>query len=34
MNRVLSGILGSKKDEVRGSGEKYIERSILSCSYN
>jgi len=31
-NRVLRVIYGSKRDEVTGSGENYITRSLLICT--
>jgi len=31
-NRVLRRILGPKRDEVTGSGEKYIMNSIMICT--
>ena len=31
-NRVLSRIFGPKGDEVRGSGENYIMRSLMICT--
>jgi hypothetical protein len=31
-NRVLRKILGSKKEEVRGSGENNIVRSLIICA--
>ena len=32
-NRVLRKIFGSKRDEVRGSGEDYTTRSLMLCTY-
>jgi hypothetical protein len=31
-NRVLRKTFGPKRDEVTGSGEDYIRRSILNCT--
>jgi hypothetical protein len=31
-NRVLRRIFGPKRDEVTGSGENYIMRSIMNCT--
>jgi hypothetical protein len=31
-NRVLKRVFGSKRDEVTGSGENYISRSIMICT--
>jgi hypothetical protein len=31
-NRVLRRIFGPKRDEVRGSGENYITRSLMICT--
>jgi hypothetical protein len=31
-NRVLRRIFGLKRDEVRGSGENYIMRSLMFCT--
>jgi len=31
-NKGLRGIFGSKKDEIKGSGEKYITRSLMICT--
>jgi len=31
-NRLLSRVFGSKRDEVRGSGENYIVRSLMICT--
>jgi hypothetical protein len=31
-NRVLRRLVGPKKDEVTGSGENYIMRSLMICS--
>jgi hypothetical protein len=31
-NRVLRRILGPKRDEVTGSGENYIRRSLMICT--
>jgi len=33
-NRVLRGIFGPKRDEVTGSGENYIMRSLMICTAN
>jgi hypothetical protein len=30
-NRVLRGIFGPKRDEVTGSGENFIRRSLMIC---
>jgi hypothetical protein len=32
VNRVLRGILGSKKDETKGSGENYITSILMICT--
>jgi hypothetical protein len=31
-NRVLRGLFGRKRDEVIGSGEKYMMRSLMICN--
>jgi hypothetical protein len=32
-NRVLRRIFGPRRDEVRGSGENYIMRSLMICTH-
>jgi hypothetical protein len=32
VNRVLRGVFGGKRDEVTGSGENYIMRSLMICT--
>jgi hypothetical protein len=32
-NRVLRGIFGPERDELTGSGEKYIMKSLLICTH-
>jgi len=31
-NRVLRRVFGPKRDEVTGNGEKYIMRSLVTCT--
>jgi hypothetical protein len=31
-NRVMSRIFGPKRDEITGSGENYIMRSLMICN--
>jgi hypothetical protein len=30
-NRLLRRIFGSKRDDIKGSGENYIRRSLMIC---
>jgi hypothetical protein len=33
-NRVLRGIFGPKRDEVKGSGDDYITRNLMICTHH
>jgi hypothetical protein len=33
-NRVLRRIFGPKRDEVKGNGEDYIKRNLMTCTHH